>query len=37
VEEGAGKVEPPPPAGAEPGAEENPAVVEDRPPDAPRR
>jgi len=38
VEEGAGKVEPPPPpAGTEPGAEENPAVVEDRPPDAPRR
>jgi hypothetical protein len=37
VEEGAGKVEPPPlPAGAEPGTGENPAV-EDRPPDAPQR
>ena len=38
VEEEAGKVEPPPPpAGAEPGTGENPAVVEDRPSDAPRR
>src|SRR5215212_4419609 len=38
VEEGAGKVEPPPPpAGAEPGTGENPAVVEDRPSNAPRR
>jgi hypothetical protein len=38
VEEGAGKVEPPPPpAGAEPGTGENPVVIEDRPPDAPQR
>jgi len=37
IEEGSGKVDlPPPPEGAEPQTEENPAVVEERPPDGPR-
>ena len=38
IEEGSGKVQPPPPPeGAEPSTEENPAVVEDRPSDEPQR
>ena len=38
IEEGAGKVQPPPPPpGFEPSTGENPAVVEERPPDAPQR
>ncbi len=37
IEEGAGKVQPPPPpSGSEPSSGENPAVVEERPPDAPQ-
>jgi hypothetical protein len=38
IEEGTGKVQPPPPpAGSEPSTGENPAVVEEHPPDAPQR
>jgi uncharacterized protein YndB with AHSA1/START domain len=38
IKEGAGKVQPPPPPpGSEPSTGENPAVVEERPPDAPQR
>jgi len=38
IEEGAGKVQPPPPPpGSEPPTADNPAVVEERPPDAPQR
>jgi uncharacterized protein YndB with AHSA1/START domain len=38
IEEGTGKVQPPPPpAGSEPSTGENPAVVEERPPEAPQR